>query len=111
MANPTVQELNEALSYLDRSVTITKAMAIPQISPPQSQSLGIQNLLCNKLYHFCDRLILFLSVGRDLNEQILLAWLDTIMNLRKEMWNGYVFPRLLRPPLRYLQRRGQCSGS
>ena len=110
MTNPTVPELNEALCYLDRTATIIKSMAIPQISPPRSQSLAMQNLFRDKLDHFCDRLTLFLSIDKEFNQQVLLAWLDTIMDIRKQMWDGYVLPGLLEPPLRYLQRRGSYFG-
>lgn len=102
MENPTVEELHDALCYLDRSVTILKSMAMPQIELPMIQSLGMRNLFCNKLYHLCDRLILFLSVGEDLHEYTLLTWLDTILDIRKQMWDAYVFLDFLEPPLHYL---------
>lgn len=88
MAAPTVQELNEALSYLDRSLTILKTMTIPQISPPQSQSQSVQTLFLNKLYYFCNRLCIFISIGSHMNDLRLLAWLDTIMDIKKQMWDG-----------------------
>ena len=47
----------------------------------------MQNLFRDKLDRFRDRLILFLSVGKELNEQELFAWLDTIVDIRKQMWD------------------------
>ena len=88
MSAPTIQELNEALSYLDRSLTILKSMTIPQISPPLPQLQSMQTLFLNKLYYFCNRLCMFISIGDSMNDLRLLAWLDTIMDLKKQMWDG-----------------------
>ena len=73
MSAPTVTELNEALSYVDRSHTILKNLITPQISALLAQSEAIQFLFRAKQFRL--RLRLFISVEELVSELTLLAWL------------------------------------